>query len=248
MGYSVVKGGQFAMGNMWLKAVSFTPKLVSVLWLGWVFTSAISIFHPSLFLTVSWAARILVNLCDPLVSTVVSWMRPGGYHRGVNHTEPSQGTAVARQCPPPPQITKCCVHITSHNRCPMGGSTITLNHMHGAGCLLSKPQYQLWFLYKRQTLSIFPISNCSPQTYPTPLNSVKNSVTPCISSSLLVWPDCTLTTMSISTHTNMQITYLPFCQMQNVPLKHHYTTRIHIFTPQTRVFTASVGDTQISVS
>lgn len=174
-------------------------------------------------------------------------MRPGGYHEESSHTEPLQGNAVARwHHPSKKKIIKCCVHITSYKCVKWVAASSCWTTC--TGCLLSKSQYKQKFLTKER---LWPRSLSQIVPLRPPLHHwtyVKNSVSPCIPSSLLVWPDSTLTTMTISTYTDMQVTYLPFCQMQEVPLKHQYTTRIHIFTPQTRVFTASVGDTQIFVS
>jgi hypothetical protein len=107
---------------------------------------------------------------------------------------------VARCCPPPltPAIRKCCVHIPSHNMRKMGAGIIIMNHMHGL------PTFQATV----PTLISYngPTSTtCAPPQivllkHP---NICKNySVTPCIAPFLLVWPDSTLTTSPISTHTH----------------------------------------------
>jgi len=100
----------------WLKAVSFTSKLASVLWVGRVVTSVISTFYPSLFVTVSRAARILANLPDPHFHSHLineTWRLP---RRRKSHRAISVDCSGQAMTPTPtPQITKCCVHITSHN-------------------------------------------------------------------------------------------------------------------------------------
>ena len=42
-------------------------------------------------------------------------MRPGSYHKTGSHTEPSQGTAVARPCLPPPNHKMLCPHYFSQH-------------------------------------------------------------------------------------------------------------------------------------